>query len=254
METKELVIISPQLKPSGELFEATSGSVLQVLPEITTTPTHTQSGEIFEALNEQRVGIPEIITTTTTQTQSGEIFEANQIKTQSLSRSTLIRNSNKPRPYVPIDLDALFATIPPTFVVPFTPTQTDVYGLPAEYINNIEFCYRFLYFVRNNTKNQTDQLKSIAKIIMSYYLLDGTTYFNLEIPLVNIESKDVPATTIITNKGTQKISDMLKEVSTDQQIVQAPIQTNPQPIAGGRCNKTIKKCKLNAKTKTIKMH
>ena len=108
-------------------------------------------------------------------------------------------------------MDALIATIPPTLVLPATPHSM----IPAnlnKYIENIEFCYRFLYFVRNNKNNQTEQLNTIAKIIMEYYAPNDTTYFNFELKKIDLTKVSIDNIIIITNKGKQKLSEMLKDV------------------------------------------
>ena len=164
---------------------------------------------------------------------------------------------NKPRPHIPFDFDAFVATIPPTLVIP-SPPPSIIPPTLANYIVNIEFCYRFLYFVRNNKNNQMDdELKTIAKIIMEYYALDDTTYFNFEIKkidLTNKTNKNIDDITIYTNKGEQTLAGMLKDAT---QVAQ--VATGITPTKGGRvrhCQKTIKNRKSKSKSKgiTIKVH
>jgi hypothetical protein len=171
-----------------------------------------------------------------------ELIVANVAPQQQVqTTTTLNKANNKAGPYTPIDLDVLIATIPPTLVVPATPPPSIPY---ANYINSIEFCYRFLYFVRNNKNNQTEQLNTIAKIIMEYYAPNDTTYFNFELKKIDLTKVLIDDIIIITNKGKQKLSDVLKEAQVD----------TGQPTIGGRKCRTIKRRKTKSKGVTIKVH
>jgi endonuclease/exonuclease/phosphatase family metal-dependent hydrolase len=169
-----------------------------------------------------------------TQAQAPQQPIQTQVQTQQQPTTTLNKANNKAGPYTPIDLDALIATIPPALVVPATPPPSIPTTNLIDYVKNIEFCYRFLYFVRNNKNNQTEQLNTIAKIIMEYYAPNDTTYFNFELKKIDLTKVLIDNIIIITNKGKQKLSDVLIDVpkvapvavQVAQVAVQAPAPRN----------------------------
>jgi hypothetical protein len=225
--------------------------------------------EYYQALiKKQTNGISEIAEALAPQSPITPVVAP--VSTPVSSTTTLNKTKdNKPRPHTPFDFDAFVATIPPTLVAP-NPLPAILPAL-ATYIVNVEFCYRFLYFVRNNKNNQTDELKTIAKIIMEYYAPTDTTYFNFElkkIDLTNKTNKNIDDITIYTNKGRQTLEEMLKDVSTTLVAQVAPETPQVVTTKGGRVKtrgrqeqrqqkqRTIKNRKSKSKSKgiIIKMH
>jgi hypothetical protein len=258
---------SPETSNANESIEALETVATISTPQVAQTPVETNNTpEIFEANTVARQVEPIPITTTETPTPE----QVSPVAPIPPTTTTLNKTKdNKPRPHTPFDLDAFIETIPPALVAPMT--QPTILSTLTKYIDNIEFCYRFLYFVRNNKNNQTDELKTIAKIIMEYYAPNDTTYFNFElkkIDLTNKTNKNIDDITIYTNKGEQTLAEMLKDATQVAPQVAPVINTVKAETTkveqttekGGRVKprqkqqRTLKKRKSKSKGITIKMH
>ena len=240
---------------TAEIFESTTTQSPTTTPIATTaTPTTTTQtngiSEIAEAntLTSVVATTPATPTATTIQVKTNEIAEIAEANTPvppvaitpvapTPATQPITFNKtkdNKPHTHTPFDFDAFITTIPPTLVAPNSPPT--IISTLTQYIVNVEFCYRFLYFVRNNKNNQMDELKTIAKIIMEYYAPDDTTYFNFElkkIDLTNKTNKNIDDITIYTNKGKQTLEAMLKQVVAQVVPTQQPVAIPVAPIQVG---------------------
>jgi hypothetical protein len=79
------------------------------------------------------------------------------------------------------------------------------YGI-SKYINNIPFCYRLLYYVRNNKINQTPVILTITSEIAKYYkiIYQYYIYFGFEVKKENEVIGDINGLIITVENGVMK--------------------------------------------------
>jgi hypothetical protein len=103
------------------------------------------------------------------------------------------------------------------------------YGI-SKYINNIPFCYRLLYYVRNNKINQTPVILTITSEIAKYYkiIYQYYIYFGFEVKKENEVIGDINGLTITIKNGVMKTLHELFDTSVQVIIRAQPLQEHKE--------------------------